>query len=200
MKPLRVVKIVFAICLILMLMPAQANHVKCSCPNVNARATGSTSCSASESNGQCTVAFNEFDKNLELSASALLQRYSQNSNIQFSSFPAVVGSPEQRGFTQRNAIWLSRQSRYAIVDQIMVYAMVTLVQSGNYKNARNKISVVHQSLRRNTNQISQIFTAGGQIFQNDIIQVKHGCFAFVGAGLWGMYKASWSPSIGRERC
>lgn len=179
---------------------ASANHVRCTCPNISAQATGSTSCSASESNGKCTVAFNEFDQNLEAAAKRLLEIYTQRPDIRFNRFPAIVGSSEQRGMTQPNAQWLSKQGKNAVVDQIMIYALVTLIQSGNYEGKQWEVAAVHKTLRDHASRISKIFVAGGTPYWDNKVRVKHGCLSFKIGNMWGMYKSSWSSSVENQRC
>ena len=47
--------------IILLAGVASAGTVQCTCPNINAKGTGDTSCSATETGSECTIDFNTFN-------------------------------------------------------------------------------------------------------------------------------------------
>lgn len=197
------VRIRFGLLLIIMSLLcglAQANHVKCKCPNIDARATGSTSCSASESSGICTISFNEFDDRLELTARDLLSRVGNWKEVAYSEFPAndQVNSPQS--FTRKNARLLSSKDPASLIDQIMIYSLVALVDSGKMDDQAERIADVHALLRRNASVISAAFVSDGQRIEDQGVIVQMGCFEFKRDNFWAMYKASWSVAISNEQC
>lgn len=183
----------------LILVPANANHVKCKCPNIDARGSGDSSCSASETNGVCSIAFNEFDIELELAAKDSVQKYVHWRKIAHKEFPLTSKTTNGQTFTRENAIDLSNNPD-SLIDQILIYSLVSLAEQGITQDQRDHISSAHRSLQKNADAISKIFVSGDSAGEGDGVTVKLGCFEFRTDGFWIMYKASWSKSISNERC
>ena len=174
-------------------LPVQPNHVKCKCPNIDAQGTGDSSCSASESSGRCTIAFNEFDTALERTAKNVLQKTVRWREIQFTELPS---SSE---FSRRNAIGLS-QNPESLVDQILIYSLVSLTERGIALEQDEHIKAAHDLLNKNAQQISNVFVKGGGKIQDEGVTVTLGCLAFRTADFWIMYKTAWSASIASDQC
>ena len=174
-------------------LPAQANHVKCKCPNIDARGTGDSSCSASESSGRCTIAFNEFDTVLERTAKDALQKTVRWREIQFTELPS------SREFSRKNATSLS-QNPELLIDQIIVYSLVSLAERGIVLEQDNHIKAAHDLMNNYARQISDVFVNGGGKIQDKGLTVTLGCFAFRTSDFWIMYKTAWSESIANNQC
>lgn len=179
---------------------SHANHVKCKCPNIDARATGSTSCSASESSGICTISFNEFDTRLELTARELLLQIGQWKNVAYSEFPANGQTNSPTSFTLANATSLGSKNWNSLIDQIMIYSLVALIDSGEVDDQTKQIAEIHDLLRKNARVIGKTFVTEGQRIEDKGVTVQFGCFEFRRDNIWAMYKASWSDSISNEQC
>lgn len=182
-----------ALFLLLFSFSLQANHVKCKCPGVDARGTGESSCSASETNGQCTIAFNEFDPALENAALDALQKAVKWKNIQ------VDPVAQSQFFTRKMAVRLSRDPEQ-MMEQILVFSLVSLTERGSIGRYGDQIKDVHRLLNHNASQISKSFVSGRQHIRSPNLSVTLGCLAFRTKDFWIMYKAVWSESIEREQC
>ena len=74
-------KIVASLVVLLISHSVLAGSVQCNCPEVDAKGTGDTSCSATESGSQCTIDFNTFNFDDERSAFELLSSVSEGNAI-----------------------------------------------------------------------------------------------------------------------
>ncbi len=193
-------RLLLGLMMTLIVTHASGNHVKCQCPNIRAMATGSSSCSASESNGQCIVSFNEFDLELELAARDLLQRYGQWSTVSFIEFAASDSATGAASFSRSAARTLYRRNPIRVMDQIMIYALVAQTQGDASRMDARKAAQVHAVLRGRARQLGRIFVEGGRRYDNNGVVVALGCFEFRRPELWGMYKSSWSNSLNNNQC
>ena len=178
---------------LLLSVSGQASHVKCKCPQVDARGTGDSSCSASETGGRCSIAFNEFDPAYEAAAIDVLKELISWKDIQLKP----TGLNET--FTQQKAIRLIRNPEQ-LMDQILVYSLVSLAERGDVKNYGDQIVEAHKLMSKHAAQISNSFVSGRQKINDSGLSVTHGCLAYRTGEFWIMYKAIWSESIEREQC
>ena len=194
------IKLAALIFLLTMLaMPGHANHVKCKCPNIDARGTGDTSCSASETSGVCSIAFNSFDTELELAAKDSLQNHVRWRKIGYREYSPSGQGDVENSFTRENAIRLSKDTDL-FIDQILIYSLVSLAERGIVQDQKVGISAAHRLLQKNADAISKIFVFGERTAKGNGLTVKLGCFEFRTDDFWIMYKASWSESVSNERC
>lgn len=197
--PVRRASLPVSILLLVCLADASANHVRCTCPSVSARATGSSSCSTSEVSGLCTVAFNEFDNELEDAALSLLKKAAEPSlSVQFHRYPPI--QRDGRGFSLAESQSLFRQSPAALVDQLVVYALVSLVDMGKAEEQLDSIRQLHRLLRQNAGSVGQAFAFGAGPIRSREVIIKHGCISFTLDTLWSMYKSEWSGSVSAAQC
>ena len=193
----------------LVAIPASAK-VQCSCPNISADGEGNTSCSASESGRLCTIDFHLFGPESEKRAAELLARFGK-----------VNLKPPEPGASAVE--WLSSSPPEQVIDAVLVYMTV----AAGDQNARAPDSVPLGSLfelvdavRKDSlrTRILDAFSRGAQEkwstqsdeglrrspipFENiGAAIVSPGCVEFrTTAGLWMMFKASWSPARVTQGC
>lgn len=198
MKTILVSAVVALFLLMLSAPHAHTGSVQCECPSVDADGTGNSSCSASESGGHCTVDFNVFDPDIEVEAAQLLSRTSRvygGPDILFQRFDFRGAF---RGFDPRAARMLSEQGQYALIDQILVYALVAAVQNRGSRD-QESVGEIHEILRREAGQVTKAFLGSG-VFERNGIRVTEGCLEFRSDDLWAMYKAYWSAAAPSPQC
>lgn len=196
----------------LMSIPVSA-RVQCSCPTISADGEGNTSCSASESDGRCTIDFNLFGPESENRAAQLLIRLGRK-NL---TLPNAKLSPDQ------SLQALSSSSEAPLVDSVLIYMTVA---AGN-QYARMPNSVPLNSLKELVDAVSSnelkksinaAFDWGARkkwlSYSDEDLRslriraktvgcaiVSPGCIEFTTSdGLWIMFKANWSPARIAPRC
>lgn len=187
--------------------------VQCSCPTISADGEGNTSCSASESDGRCTIDFNLFGKESETRAAELLRNLGRKGL----TIPNPTLSPSQSLTT------LSKSREQELVDAVLIYMTVA---AGN-QYARLPQSVPVDSLKElvdaacsddlkkriygafNQNALQQWWGCSDEDLRNRQIRsetvggaiVSPGCIEFTTSnGLWIMFKTNWSPARIFPRC
>ena len=161
--------------------------VKCTCPTIDAEGEGNTSCSVSESNNKCTIDYNLFAER-EARAAQLLAEFNINlalphPNLSSASLPS-----------------LSSQER---VDAVILFLSVAASSEG--ASISYELMTIIDTLRWQYSWlVEQAFGQQGSstgILVNDHdVVISHGCIEMSVAGLWVMFKASWSHFREAPRC
>jgi hypothetical protein len=205
---------VVLLCVTLLSTSAVAND--CACPTVQANGKGSTSCSASESNGRCTIDYNLFSPAAEQLAGQLLTA---------GGLPQIrIPSPGIN--TIQNLLELSQRGGPPLVDAVLVYLMVATADriiDGTGGNATDSavrdIVVIVTPFRdrietafNGENMTQWLGTPNEQIPANPAqfglftsladnrLILAPGCIEVRSGNLWVMFKASWSAMRLKPRC
>ena len=169
--------------------------VQCECPSIDAKGTGNSDCSASESGGKCIIDFNTFDEAVERRAQELVSETLQQ-RIEFRHLGFRTEFP--RGLDQQAAQFLRSQN--ALTDQLLVYLMVATVQASGMEVDEWELRQAFESARRHSDDVSEAFMGGWNSHQEDGVFVIHGCIELRVSRLWAMYKSKFSPSAASPRC
>lgn len=163
--------------------------VKCNCPTIDAKGEGNTSCSASESNNECTIDYNLFAER-EQRANNLLNNAGVN---------LLVPNPRANSIDLRNLHGSRR------VDAVILYMSVAASAQGSLVST--KLKHIVQRLRNNfSTTINQAFTpvppssSKTILVNNSNVVISSGCVEMRVPGLWVMFKAQWSPFRAMPRC
>lgn len=187
--------------------------VQCSCPTISADGEGNTSCSASESDGRCTIDFNLFGSESEMRAAKLLQ------NIGYTDLkaPNFTLSPSQA------LAAMSSSSEKNLVDAILVYMTVAagnqyaripqsvplegLKELVNVARSKDLKKLIYEAFNKAASEewlnYSDIDLRGRGIQTKTVGRAiaSPGCIEFTtSAGLWIMFKTNWSPARIFPRC
>src|SRR5437763_632892 len=109
-----------ALCVFALFESATASaEVRCSCPRISATGVGSTSCSASESDGRCTIDFNVFGER-ERPAAELLRRFR----------PGAFYLPDPSADSASALVEASQGPGSRLTDAVLVYMLVALAEGG----------------------------------------------------------------------
>lgn len=177
---------------------------QCTCPRVQASGVGNTSCSASESNGKCTVDFNIFFER-ENRAVDLLKRAGISSiHVPDPRNNAVIGLANMRG------------RRDEFVDAILIYLTVALSAQSNANDLVPTVRQIIDAVRSSSmaDRILQAFDPSGAGFlqpdrTNPVIEnfpsrirgrMVPGCMELFVDNAWVMFKTNWSPFSNAPRC
>lgn len=187
----------------------------CACPTVHANGKGNTSCSTSESAGLCTIDYNLFSPAAEQRAAQMLTEAGAR----------ALHIPSPGIGTLQNLLLLSDRGGDELVDAVLIYLTVatadrTLDGTGgvspdgiqgivrtvtphrdqieaafNGQNLRRWLETPTENLPTNPAQSGLV-----QSFEDNQLVLAPGCIEVRRAGLWAMFKASWSPMRIKPRC
>jgi hypothetical protein len=204
-------KLIALLCATLLSVSASAND--CACPTVKAYGKGNTSCSASESDGRCTIDYNLFTPAAEQKAAELLGAAS-SSRIQ---------APPP-GASVQALMELSLGGETLLVDAVLVYLMVATADrvldsdTADISGAARDVVRIVTPFRA---QIANAFSAAGtrqwlgtpdeklrgvsppaeaSSFSDNQLTLAPGCMEVRTTSFWAMFKASWSPMRFTPRC
>jgi hypothetical protein len=181
---------------------------RCECPSVKAYGEGNSSCSASESNGQCSVDFNvfaerearayEFLQSLDLPTNSFADLSNLDPNL------SVVDALElaKAGGNQRAA------------STVLLFVLVAASAGEDAVQRRGAARQVGVAILENVDQVTAAFQYRdvGQIpeqnsgdfreFKVDSVRgyIGPGCIELNVDGLWVMFKTFWSPLRSNPRC
>jgi hypothetical protein len=183
---------------------ALAGEVQCNCPTINAQGTGNSDCSASESSGVCTIDFNTFadaDENLAIGlvSSALSSGGFRQEKISFMKLgyqtDFIYGLDKEAAKTLKNKI------KNGLTDQLIVYAMVSVVQNETAQFDMKQLGAVFKKLREHPEEVSNAYIGNSGRFDSEGVLVTEGCIEIkAGDQLWAMFKSRYSPSIKSSQC
>ena len=188
-------QVTLALFMVLLTHASIAGTVQCECPSVDAKATGDSSCSATETGGECTIDFNTFDPGDEEKAFTLLKGESPIRDVEWTLFDRYPGlTPELA----------TRLNNRQLVDLLMVYVLVSGVQGRSGLDGV-PIGAIHSALNKEAGDVVGAF--GGDSIANvrDLnmeILVSNGCVEVKAPGVryWAMFKAYWSNAAAEPRC
>jgi len=190
-------------------LPESASANDCACPTVRAFGKGNTSCSASESDGRCTIDFNLFDPRAEAVAANLLR----SAGLEVVQPPPIP--------TVQALIEIGQRDPDLLADAVLVYLMVAAADqaidtSADSSRGAQDVARLARPLRK---QISSEFspdttqrwlaTPDSQLgqtqpqvnsFSDNQVVLAPGCLEIRTDRFWAMFKASWSPLRVRPRC
>src|SRR5580704_5368092 len=186
---------------ILVSIPASAATTQCTCPKVPASGVGNSSCSASESNGKCTVDFNIFAER-EARAAALLRRADVQLYVPDPNRDAIIGLAELK--SQPNKL----------VDAIIIYLAVALSAQPNANDLTEVVRTIATTVRSPviSSRLDTAFdpSAGFGLARSDNPPLENfggikgrivqGCIELFIGDTWVMFKTSWSPYASTPRC
>ena len=190
-------QLALAIFISLLAHTAFSGTVRCECPEVNAKGTGDSSCTATETGGECTIDFNTFNLADEEQAFTLLKEVTSVKGVVWTRFNQYPGLTFQRaqGLEDRE-----------LVDLLMVYVLVSGVQ-GRTGLGHMPIGDIHSALSENRGRVVQAFV--GEDIKlihgagpHPQILVSNGCIEVGGPWeqYWAMFKAYWSSAASEPRC
>ncbi|MQU91733.1 hypothetical protein [Sinorhizobium meliloti] len=185
---------------------------QCNCPQVPAKGEGNSSCSASESNGSCTIDFNIF-YDRENRAAQLLEQ----------AGIASVSLPDAE-LQAADALQAVAGTPRLLADALLVYLTVALSAQPNANEltvvVREIAGVLHSSdfeerltqafdpalvssissdedLRNNPPQSVEV----GRLSPTELSgRIVPGCIELFTSNAWVMFKTSWSPHRLQPRC
>ncbi len=180
--------------------PARA-ATECACPKVPASGVGNTSCSASESNGKCTVDFNIFFER-EARATALLSKAGVQLRVPDPSLSASVGLAQLKNEPNQ------------LADAILIYLTVALSAQPNANELNQVVQRIASTVRSGTisSRLVTAFdpSAGAGLPRSDNPPLDNfdgtrgrivpGCIELFAGDTWVMFKTNWSPYAATPRC
>ena len=181
--------------------PAFGGSVQCECPSVDAKGTGDTSCSATESGSECTVDFNTFNPKDEQAAFDALSQSSQN-QTNFVSLEGIAGT---RFLTPQSATILASKDNNTLIDLLLIYVLVSAVQTDGII-IPNDFEDLQSAMHFQSSNVVSAFLdgSGGTTFSGGSLTalVRHGCVEVTdnSSDYWGMYKAFWSEFAEAPQC
>ena len=176
-----------------------AGRVNCECPSISAKGTGNSSCSATENSGECTIDYNQFDLNIVEKAKSFVSQY----------------TPRPFEYKHiRQSRQLFKLSPEKLVDQLLIYMMVAVVQSRkaiidtkklriSFQSFEKDLRVSFQSMRtkKNAKKIHQAFHDESESYKNEGVYVTNGCIEITIRGkFWAMYKNDLSKVASQPQC
>jgi hypothetical protein len=192
----------YTVCLSLLVFPiAQANagSVQCECPSIDAKGTGNSDCSASESGGVCTIDFNTFGEAVEKKAFKLVSDILGNQKIFYTRMGNGTDYPE--GLDPSAAKRLMDQNPHILVDLLAVYTMVSVVQNDSAEIDKSRLRQIFETLRKDASDVSKAFIGQPSNFRSQEVLVTPGCIEIRdGSNLWAMYKSRFSPVAKSPQC
>jgi len=180
--------------------PARA-ETQCACPKVPASGVGNTSCSASESNGKCTVDFNIFFER-EARAVALLSKAGVQLRVPDRNLSASVGLAQLKNEPNQ------------LADAILIYLTVALSAQPNANELNKAVQGIASTVRSGpvSSRLVNAFdpSAGAGLprsdnpafdnFEGSRWRVVPGCIELFTGETWVMFKTNWSPYAATPRC
>jgi hypothetical protein len=176
-------------------------ETQCACPKVPATGGGNTSCSAAESNGNCTVDFNIFFQR-EARAVSLLSRAGVQLKVPDPNLGASDGL----------ARLVSEPTQLA--DAILIYLTVALSALPNANELTQVVQQIASTVRSGTisSRLVSAFdpSAGAGLPRSDNPpldnfdgtrgRIVRGCIELFSGDTWVMFKTNWSPYAATPRC
>lgn len=189
--------------LILSLVTSQAfARTQCTCKSVNAVGEGNSSCSTAESNGKCTVDFNQFPPQVLQRAGDLLRR------AEPSFSPATLDQNLDASFVLKG----TRDAQH-LADTIVLYMTIAVSTQVNgrpvlsyetsdlrsllafAKEQRELLDTIFRKPTNSGRSDTRTFSSGGRfVYAPGCLDVQ------LPMGLQVMFKAAWSPAAERPRC
>jgi hypothetical protein len=181
--------------------PARA-VTQCACPKVPASGAGNTSCSASESNGKCTVDFNIFFER-EARAVALLSRAGVQLRVPDPNSSATLGLAQLKNEPNQ------------LADAILIYLTVALSAQPNANDLNQVVQRIASTVRSgpiSARLVTAFDPTGGaglpgadnpsldNFDVNTRGRIVPGCIELFTGDTWVMFKTNWSPYAAAPRC
>ena len=178
----------------LSVFPVYAGTVQCQCPNIKAKGTGDTSCSATESGSNCTIDFNYFNPADEAAAYNALNQGNQDDL----SWVGVDAPPLNFARSQN-------LDHITLVNTILIYTLISGVQHEDSIPIEDIFSI-HSELINNSETVFGAFnnTGSSSDFSTSEMNafILHGCIELVSrnSNYWGMFKTNWSENAPAKQC
>jgi hypothetical protein len=179
---------------------------RCKCPSVAAVGEGNSSCSASESNGQCTVDFNVFAEREDRSIELL-----RNSNA-LDGLDHQFFIPDKNSNSNDVLRRAGELGQNSMADTILVYSLVALSAQQNRESFSREVRSITRAIQENSSRISDFFRPPGDLLPlderpRDEINTENvrgllapGCIELRVDDVWVMFKTYWSSLREEPRC